>query len=135
MVRFDRERFDNRLDEFSRVLARLAEALAQPEDAFMRDAIIQRFEFAFELAWKTMQHWLASKEIDVRNPKDTLRAALEQGLIADGNAWSELLRYRNLTSHTYDEEMAREVVAFVRAHGLDLLAAACRKLDAWRKER
>jgi len=131
-ARFDPERFAERLDDFSRAVDRLEEAMDRPEDEFVRDAIIQRFEFSYELAWKTMRDWLAAKEIDVRNPRDTLIAAVEQGLIDDGNAWSSLQKERNLTTHTYDQEKADEVVAFLRSRGLDLLKGARERLIQWR---
>ncbi len=41
--------------QFSQAASRLAEALARPKDAFMRDSSIQRFEFTFDLAWKALK--------------------------------------------------------------------------------
>lgn len=43
------------LDDLRRAIARLDDALAQPENEYLRDAAIQRFEFSFELAWKAAQ--------------------------------------------------------------------------------
>lgn len=102
------DRFEQRYQHFTAVLTRLQDALLEtnaPAD-LIRDAVIQRFEFTYELAWKTMKDWLAQKDIDVRNAKDTLKEALAQGVIADGNRWSVLHEARNLTSHTYDEATA-----------------------------
>ena len=83
-------RLTERTKDFLSALERLKEALARPEDSFLRDASIQRFEFTYELAWEAIKLWLQTKDITVLNAKETLQAALEQGLIADGNGWSEL---------------------------------------------
>lgn len=55
------ERFKLALDHFEKALARLHEVLAQPENEFIRDATIQRFEFTFEAAWKAMYRWLRAR--------------------------------------------------------------------------
>ncbi|CAN7147358.1 HI0074 family nucleotidyltransferase substrate-binding subunit [Duganella sp. LjRoot269] len=82
-------RLAERVHDFLTAVTRLEEALAQPENSFMRDATIQRFEFTYELAWKALKLWLETKDITVLNAKDTLQAALEQGQLADGNGWSQ----------------------------------------------
>jgi hypothetical protein len=48
-------RDDVLLSDFAKAGERLAEALSQPETDVLRDACIQRFEFCFELAWKSVQ--------------------------------------------------------------------------------
>jgi len=62
-----------------------------------------------------------SQGLIVGTPKDTLIAAVEQHLIEDGNAWSDLQKARNLTHQTYDQDKAREAVAFLRGDGLALM--------------
>lgn len=116
-------RFKQRKEEFNQALSRLLAALNQPEDEFTRDAAIQRFEFTYELAWKTLKLYLESKDIDVRNARDTLKAAFEQGLIQDGDGWSQLHQQRNLTSHTYDEKLAEDVYQFLKQKGASLFVA------------
>jgi len=122
------ERFSERRADFEKALSRLEEALREPETPLIRDATIQRFEFTYELAWKTMKLWLAEKGILVRNPKDTLQAALEQGLISDGAAWSHLHAARNLTSHTYEEENAIQIYETLKDSGLALFLALQKNL-------
>jgi nucleotidyltransferase substrate binding protein (TIGR01987 family) len=123
------DRFRQRLSEFTRALSRLQEAILQPQNEFMRDSVIQRFEFCYELSWKTMKLWLELKEIEALNAKDTLKEALSQKLIEDGNGWSEMHRMRNLTSHAYDEELAKEVDAFIRAHACSLFHQVLERLN------
>lgn len=125
------ERFSLALDHFARALARLHEVLAQPENEFIRDATIQRFEFTFEAAWKTMYRWLRARGVDAdEDAYSTIPEAFKRRLIIDEKRWGEMRRYRNLTSHTYNEPLAIEVTAFVRKEAmpaLDVLLQALRE--------
>ena len=93
----------------------LEEALAEPYTVFMRDAIIQRFEYTYELAWKLIKRALeiedADAEEDMLTKKDLFRKAAEAGLITDPEVWFEYHKARNLTSHAYDEVKADQVYA------------------------
>lgn len=112
------ERFNLALDHFARALGRLHEVLVQPENEFMRDAIIQRFEFTFEAGWKAMYRWLRARGVDVdEDAYSTIPEAFKRRLITDAAVWGAMRKYRNLTSHTYNEPLAIEVVAFVRGEG------------------
>ena len=48
-----KERFIERQADVHESVSRLSEAVAQPESELIRDATIQRFEFTFEVVWKT----------------------------------------------------------------------------------
>lgn len=78
------------------------------------DAVIQRFEFTFETAWKSVK--LAAKAVgyDCKSPKGCLKLAYRMGWIDDEERWLELLEARNLTSHTYDQETAMDVYETVK---------------------
>jgi nucleotidyltransferase substrate binding protein (TIGR01987 family) len=119
-----RERFLQRLGEFNKAADRLDAALNQPETEFVRDSIVQRYEFTFELAWKTMQAWLRLSGTNTRSARDTLGEALRQGIIGDGEGWSRALECRNITSHLYDEGRSVEVSHFARGLGIALLRDA-----------
>lgn len=125
------ERFTLALDHFERALTRLHEVLAQPENDFIRDATIQRFEFTFEAAWKAMYRWLRARGVDVdEDAYSSIPEAFKRRLITDEKRWGEMRKYRNLTSHTYNEPLAVEVAAFIRtdaAPALDTLARALRE--------
>lgn len=90
-------------------LARLAAALAQPMNEWTRDAAIQRFEFTFELGWKALARFARRQGVDAPSPRDSLRAALRLGWIADDALWLDMLEDRNRTSHTYSERTADEI--------------------------
>lgn len=111
--------------------ARLEEACQQPFSSFIRDSVIQRFEFCWELAWKALRLRLEALGVEVLNPRDTYREALNKGLIYDGNLWSEAQRNRNLTSHTYDEVLAQTVYLFVMENGLPLFLKLSSDAQSW----
>ena len=94
------------LDEFEKAIMRLEEALHQPKDDFIRDSVIQRFEFTFELAWKSSKKIMGSQSIA---PKVVIREMAAQGLIRDPLVWFDYLEGRNLSSHTYKEDLAERV--------------------------
>jgi len=112
------ERFTLQLENFERALARLAAVLKRSEDDVVRDALIQRFEFTFEMAWKTLFRFLLLKGEKVgARAWDVLPAAFDAGLLDDAEVWDRMRDYRNDTSHEYNEAMATEVAAFVRLAG------------------
>lgn len=129
------------LGSFQKALAALDRALARaasvPADEELRDACIQRFEFTFELAWKSLKRRLEldlpnAQEVDAMSYRTLIRVGAEQGLIeADAVPdWFVYRDKRNLTSHTYDAAKAAEVAAAVPAfaeHARALLAALQRK--------
>lgn len=123
------ERFAVALDHFDKSLARLQEALEQPENDFIRDSIIQRFEFTFETAWKAMYRWLRARGNDIdEEAYSVVPEGFKRRLISDEKAWGDLRKFRNLTSHTYDESKAIAVAAFVRADAVALFEALLHEL-------
>ncbi|HEX7648088.1 MAG TPA: nucleotidyltransferase substrate binding protein [Noviherbaspirillum sp.] len=130
----DQQRLIERRDDLLKAIARLEEACAQPFSSFIRDAVIQRFEFCWELAWKSLRLRLQQLGIEALNPRDVFREALSAGLIHDGNGWSEAQKKRNLTSHTYDEKLADEVYAYLVGDGLKLFQQLATEASAWRTD-
>ena len=90
----------------------------------MRDALIQRFEFTFEAAWKAAYRWLRARGNDVdEEAAAVIPEAFARRLIADEKGWGDMRRFRNKTSHTYDEALAMQVAAFVRQDAVRLFEA------------
>jgi|SRR3989344_2063417 len=96
-------------EQFALAIARLAEALAQEENDFIRDSAIQRFEFSFDLAWKTIKAYGEEEGFLCATPRACFREAFSKGLIAHDDFWMEMVKMRNLTSHTYIEAVAKKV--------------------------
>jgi nucleotidyltransferase substrate binding protein (TIGR01987 family) len=103
------ERFAERKTELRNAIERLREAVAQPESDLVRDAIIQRFEFTFELIWKSLKLYLERQGLECGGPRSTIKKAFTEGLIStpeEADVWLRALEDRNLTSHAYDEALA-----------------------------
>lgn len=83
--------------------------IEQP-DLVQKAGIIQLFEMSFELGWKLLKDYLEEQGFqEVKSPRAALKKAFEIGLIEHGHEWMQLLEDRNLTSHTYDEEIATQM--------------------------
>ncbi|HHY77992.1 MAG TPA: nucleotidyltransferase [Clostridiales bacterium] len=101
-----------KLQNYKKALAKLDEGIKRydEKDDMYRDGLIQRFEFTFELAWKTLKSIFEEEGlIALNSPKTVLREAYAAGLIDDEELWLNMLRDRNLTVHIYDEKMSIEI--------------------------
>jgi len=98
-------------EEFQRSVSRLKEALEQPKTEFIRDSVIQRFEFSVELAWKTSKKIMGTA---TSAPKDVIREMAQSNYIQDVDRWLKAIDMRNLSSHTYKEDLAEQVFSFVQ---------------------
>lgn len=99
------------IEQFGQALTRLDEVLQRsPElDDIVIDATIQRFEFTIELCWKSLKRKLAIEGIETTTPRTTLQQAFVANWIDNEAIWLEMLKDRNLTSHTYREEQAKMI--------------------------
>lgn len=108
-------KIENKLTNFSKAIQRLREAVQEFEknrdNDVIRDGVIQRFEFTYELAWKTTKEYLEELGIVDRNsPKAVIKEAYVQRLLISETNWLLMISDRNMTSHVYKEEMAKEIV-------------------------
>ncbi len=107
----------NLITNLKKANERLKEASKAEPTQLNKDATIQRFEFTFELAWKTMQEKAREEGIRCNSPKDCIREAARLGLIGDVGKveeWFEYLNKRNLITHTYNEELANKIYQKVK---------------------
>ena len=112
-------RWIQRANSFERALGRLRAAVKLSEQRELSDleaqGLIQGFEYTHELAWKTLKNFLEAQGIvNLYGSRDTTRTAFRNGLIENGEVWMDMVEKRNLTSHTYDEETAAQVVTTIR---------------------
>lgn len=114
------------LENFERAVQRLRVVLGEPESMTQREASIHCFEFTFELSWKAIQVALRAKGVDATTPRECLERAWRSGWIDDEEAWVDMLRDRNLTSHTYKDSLAREVVSRLPQHLRELAQLSVR---------
>lgn len=84
----------------------------------LQGGVIHAFEFTYELCWKFMRRWLAlnisPEAVSGISRRQLFRLAAEHGLIADWDRWMAYHEARNLTVHTYDQEVAEKVVKVAR---------------------
>jgi nucleotidyltransferase substrate binding protein (TIGR01987 family) len=91
-----------------------AEDMGRDTRETVRAGTIKNFEVAYEYCWKYIQRWLrlnvAAEQAEFpRTRKELFRLAAQYGLIKDPVPWYSYGDARNLSSHTYNEEMAGEV--------------------------
>lgn len=108
-------RWKQRFQNFKRAFFLLEEALengADPLNQLEKEGVIQRFEYCFELAWKTIKDYMEScgSNFATVTPKAVLKDAFQAKLINDGQVWIDMLNHRNLLSHTYNFANFEEAV-------------------------
>jgi nucleotidyltransferase substrate binding protein (TIGR01987 family) len=85
----------------------------------IRAAVIQHFEFTFELSWKMLERQLSEKlgssAVKQMTNKALFRVAAERLLIEEPQRWFAYLDARNQTSHTYNESVADDVYGQIPA--------------------
>lgn len=93
---------------------KFTEALNFEDSEPLRESLIQRFEYTFELSWKLMSSILKDQHIETYGVKNILREAYRIGLIIDIEKWLKFAEARNLTSHLYKESVAKDVAKTAR---------------------
>ena len=94
---------------FDKACRQLEKALALPKDEFIRDSAIQRFEFTFELFWKTLKTYCNILGFKADSPRASIKQSFKAGIIKDNPIYLAMLQVRNLTAHTYEEKLAEEI--------------------------
>lgn len=120
-------RWEQRFSNYNKALLKLENAVIKvrdeykidedgeiDEDEFLDDIIkeglIQRFEYTHELAWNVMKDFLENAgNTNIFGSKDATREAFAAELITDGDVWMDMIKSRNKTSHTYNEETADDI--------------------------
>src|SRR5690606_3325991 len=86
-------------------------------DDIIKEGLIQRFEYTHELAWNVMKDFLANAgNTGIYGSKDATREAFAAELIHDGDIWMDMIRSRNKTLHTYNEETADDIFIKILQH-------------------
>jgi len=105
-------RWMQRFNNYSKALDQLTKFIEKGElNELEKQGMIQAFEYTYELAWNTMKDYFeAQGETTIFGSRDAFRLAFKRGLIENGEAWMAMITSRTLTSHTYNEEIAEEIV-------------------------
>ncbi len=107
-------RWIQRFDNFQRSLRQLEMAFGLMEERELSEletqGLIQAFEYNFELAWNVIKDFYEYQGVtDIQGSRDAFRLAYERGLISEGDIWMDMIKKRQLTVHTYNEEVAAEI--------------------------
>mgnify|MGYP003635436474 CR=1 FL=1 len=124
-------RWLQRFANYKKAFAQLARFIANTKLNEMEEqGLIKSFEYTYELAWKTLQDLLKEKGYsDVIGPKPVIAQSFTDGYITDGEGWKKMHFSRNLTSHTYDEQTAKDIVEGIRNQYFELLSELVQSLE------
>lgn len=111
-------RWKQRFDNYKRALHQLTLAVQlmnqRPLSDLELQGLIQGFEFTHELAWNVLKDYLELEGIQgLIGSRSTVREAFKRGLVSDGEAWMDMIEKRNLSSHTYNKDVAETLVSAI----------------------
>jgi nucleotidyltransferase substrate binding protein (TIGR01987 family) len=113
-------RWLQRLENYGKALAALTRAVEMARQRQLSEleeqGLIQAFEFTHELSWLLLKDYLADQGVSgISGSRDAVREAVVRGLLPAGTetTWMAMIRSRNLTSHTYNPELAREIAGLI----------------------
>lgn len=123
-------RWHQRFENLERVFRLLQEAAGRQSLSDLEaEGMVQRFEYTFELAWKTLKDFLELQGFTVAYPREVIKTAFQVGLISMGDAWFEMLDRRNEAAHTYDRQRFLEITNAIRTTFLPALTALVDRLS------
>ena len=124
------KRYEERRDDLAKGIASLKAGLEEPATELAIDGVLHRFEFTFELAWKTIKDYLEYIGIVEKtgSPREVIKSAFENNLIEDGEGWIDMMLARNQLLHIYDKEMSRDIYLDIKNIYLPLLQGLEEKL-------
>jgi nucleotidyltransferase substrate binding protein (TIGR01987 family) len=107
-------RWQQRFNHFQKALLQLSRAVElsqqRPLSDIERQGLIKAFEYTHELAWNVMKDYFEYQgNASIMGSRDATREAFQRNVISDGEGWMEMIKSRNMTSHTYNEEIAVEI--------------------------
>ena len=124
-------RFEQRKQDFYKAFNKLKEAVPQGDSDIIIDGILHRFEFTFELAWKTIKDYLEYLGFinKIGSPREIIQNGYKQGIIKDGEKWIKMMLSRNSLSHIYDEKSSREIYDCIKNEYIVLFENLKNELD------
>ncbi|MDT0647654.1 nucleotidyltransferase substrate binding protein [Zunongwangia sp. F260] len=124
-------RWKQRFHNFSKVYKQLEKFVSEKELNEMEEqGLIKAFEYTYELSWKTLQDLLKDKGyVDIIGPRPVIEQGFQDGFLDDGKGWMKMHKSRNLTSHTYNEETAKEIIIDIRSSYIGLFRDLYQKLN------
>ncbi|MDC0308941.1 nucleotidyltransferase substrate binding protein [bacterium] len=104
------DKYNRNLKSFEKALLQLGDALEESESPIVRDACLQRFEFCYELLWKTLRVFLEDIHgVRAVSPRQVFKEAFALSIIDEELTFVEMIESRNTLAHTYNEEQATKI--------------------------
>ena len=104
------DKYNRNLKSLEKALLQLSDALEESESPIVRDACLQRFEFCYELLWKTLKVFLEDIHgVRAVSPRQVFKEAFALSIIDEELTFVEMIESRNTLSHTYNEEQATKI--------------------------
>lgn len=105
-----KQRLNNFLPAYNQLKAAVELSNTRQLSDLEKQGLIQAFEFTHELTWNVMKDYFNYQgDNSITGSRDATREAFKRGLIKDGDAWMDMIRSRNLTSHAYNKTTANEL--------------------------
>ena len=117
-------RWEQRFSNYQKAIKKLSSAvevvqedtegflpIEKQRQEILKEGLIQRFEYTHQLAWNVMKDYAEYQgNSEIQGSRDATREAFKMGLIANPESWMDMIKSRNETSHTYNEETAEEII-------------------------
>jgi|SRR6185437_3554322 len=124
-------RWKQRFSNYLKTLAQLHKFVVKDGLSDMEEqGMIKSFEYTYELGWNTIKDFYEfQSEAGIQGSRDAIQLAFRRGLISDGETWMEMLKDRNRTTHTYNEDTAKEIVASIKSRYFTAFAKLQNRLE------
>jgi nucleotidyltransferase substrate binding protein (TIGR01987 family) len=109
-------RWKQRLDNYQKAVRQLTKFIEKGElNELEEQGMIKAFEYTYELAWKMIKDYYEEQgEVNIQGSRDALRLAFQREIIKDGDNWMKMIKSRIATVHTYNEEVAKQIIQDIR---------------------
>lgn len=108
------QRFSNYKKALTQLEAAVKITIERQLSDLEKQGMIQAFEYTHELAWNILKDYLEYQGNNtIKGSRDATREAFKVELISDGEAWMDMIKSRNKSSHTYNEETANDIVTAI----------------------
>ena len=125
-------RWQQRFKNYLKALSQLEKFIERGDDLneLEEQGLIKAFEYTFELAWNSMKDFYESQgETGIQGSRDAIRMAFRRGLIENGESWMKMIESRIRTSHTYNEETAKEIAEDIKHKYFEMFLLLRDKLE------
>ena len=126
-------RWKQRFSNYNKALFQLNKFIDKGDlNDLEEQGLIQAFEMTHELAWNVMKDYFEYQgNTTITGSRDATREAFQRGLIEDGETWMEMIKSRNQSSHTYNEDIARDIREKITNYYFDLFISFHKKITSF----